>query len=117
KAYDMGVTSIYMNEGFNPSISYDQYGNITGGWYPEYRGTYIGARLMGAGEMDANNAARAYADRNRPTSGTQAYKDLFNQVTSTPFPNGAKFIDRTSLYHAEVQYNFADVIKFADIIA
>jgi outer membrane receptor protein involved in Fe transport len=64
-----------------------------------------------------NNAARAYADRNRPAPGTQAYKDLFNQVTNTPFPNGAKFIDRTSLYHAEGQYNFADVIKFADIIA
>ncbi len=117
KAYDMGVASIYMNEAINPSISFDEYGNIAGGWYPDYTGTYIGARLMGAGEMDANNAARAYADRNRPAVGTQAYKDLFNQVTGTPFPNGARFIDRTSLYHAEGQYNFADVIKFADIIA
>lgn len=116
KAYDMGVASIYMNEAINPSISFDQNGNL-GGWYPEYTGTYIGARLAGASEMDANNAARAYADRNRPAVGSQAYKDLFNTVTSTPFPNGAKFIDRTSMYHAEGQYNFADVIHFADIIA
>jgi outer membrane receptor for ferrienterochelin and colicin len=117
KAYDMGVTSIYMNEAISPSISYDQSGNITGGWYPDYTGAYIGARLQGAGEMDANNAARAYADRNRPAPGTQAYKDLFNQVTNTPFPNGSKFIDHTSLYHTEGQYNFSDVIKFADVIA
>jgi outer membrane receptor protein involved in Fe transport len=117
KAYDMGVTSIYMNEAFNPSISYDESGNISGGWYPDYTGAYVGARLQGASEMDANNAARAYADRNRPLPGTQAYKDLFNQVTNTPFPNGSKFIDHTSLYHTEAQYNFSDVIKFADVIA
>ena len=117
KAYDMGVTSIYMNEAINPSISFDQNGNISGGWYPDYTGAYIQARLMGASEMDANNGARAYADRNRPAPGTQAYKDLFNQVTSTPFPNGAKFIDHTSLYHGEGQYNFSDIIKFADVIA
>lgn len=117
KAYDMGVTSIYMNEAYNPSISYDQYGNITGGWYPDYTGAYISARLMGAAEMDANNAARAYADRNRPLPGTKAYSDLFNQVTGTPFPNGSKFIDHTSLYHTEAQYNFSDAIKFADVIA
>jgi outer membrane receptor for ferrienterochelin and colicin len=106
-----------MNEAFNPSISYDANGNITGGWYPDYTGAYIGARLQGASEMDANNAARAYADRNRPVPGTKAYQDLFNQVTSTPFPNGSKFIDHTTLYHTEAQYNFADVIKFADVIA
>ncbi len=117
KAYDMGVTSIYMNEAVSPSVSYDANGNVTGGWFPDYTGAYVGARLSGASEMDANNAARTYADRTRPAPGTQAYKDLFNQVTNTPFPTGSKFIDHTSLYHGEGQYNFSDIIKFADVIA
>ena len=68
KAYDMGVTSIYMNEAISPSVSYDESGNVTGGWYPDYTGAYVGARLSGASEMDANNAARAYADRTRPAA-------------------------------------------------
>src|SRR5690606_19821153 len=66
----------------------------------------------------AHSAARAYADRNRPLVGSDAYNNLLNSTRNDYFqrnPSGAKFIDQSRLYHAEFNYNFADKIEFAEI--
>ena len=93
-------------------------------WAPEYAQTYILARQgyvqgVPAGNDElAHQAARAYADRNRPSVGSAEYSALLEDVRNSYFqrnPSGAKFIDHSRLYHGEFNYNFADQIDFAEI--
>jgi outer membrane receptor protein involved in Fe transport len=65
----------------------------------------------------ANVSARAFADQGMPVPGSVQFDTLFNQVVGKPIPVGAKFLDRTSLYHTEGQYNFTHIIKWAEVIA
>lgn len=91
-------------------------------WFTEYAGayvqTYVGTILAG-GTPDPNaihQQARAFAQTGALVPGTAAFSDALDQVTSDPnLATGAKFQDRTKIYHGDVNYNFRDIIDFADV--
>ncbi|WP_456421359.1 TonB-dependent receptor [Lutibacter sp.] len=91
-------------------------------WFTEYAGayvqTYVGTILAG-GTPDPNvihQQARAFAQTGALVPGTAAFSEALDQVTSDPnLATGAKFQDRTKIYHGDANYNFRDIIDFADV--
>src|SRR4030095_2762196 len=65
----------------------------------------------------AHAAARNVADQGRPAAGSPQFKQLLDSVSQIAIPKGGLFLDRSDMYMAEGQYNFSNVIKFAEIIA
>ena len=104
----------YVNEGWKRSFDP---ANISGSWYPQFMGAYLMARGAGADKTTALNMARAFADQGRPEGGTDAFKQILNQVKSIPIPKGARFLEKSQLWMSEGQYNFSSLVKFVDIIA
>jgi outer membrane receptor protein involved in Fe transport len=91
-------------------------------WFTEYAQTYIGGRLgllPGMPALDdttAHTVARQVAQTGALVPGTAAFKAAFDKVTSDPnLATGAKFKDNTKIYHSDLNYNFKDLIDFADI--
>ena len=92
-------------------------------WFTEYAQAYVGGRLgliPGMPVLDdaaAHQLARQVAQIGALEPGTQAFKDAFNKVISNPdiASGGAKFVDDTKIYHVEANYNFKNIIEFADI--
>lgn len=124
-AYSSTVTMQLFNEAWKPSQL----------WYPEYIGAYatgasgIVQQVMGSGgsatdamaavqgaSMQLHNAARAYADRNRPAAGSQEFNQHFNAVAKTPIPQGGQFLEKSQLWMTEGQYNFSHLIPFAEVL-
>ncbi|MCR9132436.1 MAG: TonB-dependent receptor [bacterium] len=76
-----------------------------------YFQTFAGARTQGASVDQAHAAARAAADAAQLSPDSQEFKDLAAQLRETPISEGgAKFLDKSNLYHAEGFYNFANLI-------
>ncbi|MDP5092554.1 MAG: TonB-dependent receptor [Polaribacter sp.] len=77
-------------------------------WFTQYAGAYF---------MSGSHAtARAVADTGRLIPGTPGFQAAFDKVTSDAnLLTGAKFRDQTKLYHSDVNYNFRDIIDFAEI--
>ncbi len=91
-------------------------------WFTEYAQTYIGARLgmiPGLPALDdasAQTVARQAAQTGALIPGTAAFKNAFDTVTSDPnLVTGAKFKDNTKIYHSDINYNFHNLIDFAEI--
>ncbi len=91
-------------------------------WFTQYTGTY-GAAFLGLTALPSANiavahgAARSTAESGRFLPGTKQFNDAFNKAVNTPISKGgAKFQDKTSLYHYEGQYNFSSLIKAVDIL-
>jgi iron complex outermembrane recepter protein len=81
-------------------------------WYTDYTNAYIASTNTGdARFIEARNAA----DNKRLSPGTQQYKDTFNAIVNDTGANGAKIDDKTNFFHSEGNYNFRDMVKFADI--
>jgi iron complex outermembrane recepter protein len=108
-SYNLSALGGYMNEEYSPSATQ---------WARDYVLAMQGY-FVAQGVPPANHqAARNFADRDRPAPGTPAFKNLVNTVKERYFqrtPPGASFIDDSRVYHAEFNYNFADKIKFAEI--
>jgi iron complex outermembrane recepter protein len=123
KSYNLSALGAYANETYSPSAT---------SWVPDYVLAMQGyAPGVAAGN---NDAARAYADRNRPQPGTQAFTNLMSLVRSNFFQKtptgtwtdangvahqaagGASFYDNSKLWHAEFNKNFSKEIKWADIM-
>lgn len=123
KSYNMTALGAYANETYSPSKT---------SWVPDYivamQGNIPG---VPAGNPDA---ARAFADRNRPELGSAKYIELMRAVrdnyfqidptgtytppnSSTPIKiqGGASFMDNSKLYHVEGNYKFFEKIKWAEI--
>ena len=84
-------------------------------WFGEYTGAYVQATLAGANSDQAHAAARQQAESGRFMPGTAEFKAAFDKVTNDPdLVTGAKFQDQTKLYHGDANYNFQDVIDFAE---
>jgi outer membrane receptor protein involved in Fe transport len=97
-SFNATITTRLFNEAWKPSTS----------WYPQYMSAYANARSLGLGNMDAHNAARAFADQGRPT-GFIGNTDLFKQVANTPISQGGGlFLDRSRLNVFEGQYNMSN---------
>ena len=113
QAYSATVTSQYFNEAWKPS--YDP-SNLMGSWYIQYAQAYIQSRLNNLSDVQSHGMARTLADQGRPAPGSTQFKHLFDSVRNVPIPNGGLFVDQSQLWMGESQYNFADKIKFADVI-
>ena len=106
-------------------------------WFTNYATAYqLAGAVMGVTADQAATIARDYADYNRlpgalqtlpqfatpPTGkprfepGSKQFADALRKVTNNPdLTKGAKFIDNSKIYHSDINYNFKDLIKFAEI--
>jgi hypothetical protein len=108
-----GPTAQLINEAWKPS-----YNPATGdGWYPQYTGALIQALATGSDFTTANQLARAFADTGRPMAGSALFNHLKDSISQRPITlGGTLFLDRSKLYNTAFQYNFSDVVKFAELI-
>ncbi|UAY51027.1 TonB-dependent receptor [Ferruginibacter albus] len=104
-AYNATVNTQLFNEAWKPSTT----------WFPEYVGNYVQSFALTGNAAASFANARAAADIGRPVPGTAQFSKVFDSVAAIPIPNGGKFLDRTSLYQLDGQYNFGDAIKFAEV--
>jgi outer membrane receptor protein involved in Fe transport len=55
-------------------------------------------------------------DKARFLPGTTAFTESFNKIIADPnLASGSKFTDGTKIYHSDANYNFGDLVDFADI--
>ena len=109
-AFAVGIAAQGINEAWKPSSL----------WFPQYVGAFAQARAGGLDNAMAHDAARAFADQGRLVPGTAAFDAAKNAVVNRPIPGnatgvGAKFVDKTNLYHVEGSYKFTEV-KWADFV-
>jgi iron complex outermembrane recepter protein len=86
-------------------------------------GQYDDGSVVVGGDKEAAHAyARYRADASRRTKTDAELKAMIDDIRGDFFQakeeseNGAKFKDKSRLYHAQFNYNFADMIKFAEIM-
>ena len=85
-------------------------------WFGQYTGAYLGGTLAGLTSDQAHAVARQTAESGRFEPGSPEYIAAFDRITSDPdLLTGSKFRDETKLYHGDANYNFQDVIDFAEI--
>lgn len=79
-------------------------------WFGTYSATYAASRTAGLSSAQSHANARATADQGRLVPGTPGYQSAFDLAKQTSInKGGAKFEDRTDLYHFEGQYNFTNI--------
>ena len=77
-----------------------------------YFSSFAGARTQGLTVEQSHAVARQAADQVQLTSDSDGFKNLAKQMRDTPISEGgAKFLDKSDLYHAEGFYNFSKVIN------
>lgn len=121
ESFNATITTRLTNEAWKKSITYLADGKTPNpqptDWYVQYSQAFVANKLAGMTDMNAHNAARSTADVGRPAPGTQAFRNLFDQVRKIPIPQGGLFVDKTDLYQVEGQYNLSSVTSsFADIL-
>ena len=108
-------------------------------WFTDYATAFqLSSATLGLNANDAAKYARNFADYNvspnlplvpntdpnnpgaprsaRFEPGSAQFNSALATVTNNPdLTQGAKFIDHSKLYHSDVNYNFKDMIKFAEI--
>jgi outer membrane receptor protein involved in Fe transport len=111
ESYDMLFTGININRKWKKDDV----------WFGQYAGAYAsaiatpGSPALGNPTL-AHSAARNFADLGRFLPGTTAFNNAFNEVIAEPdVTKGAKLVDNSKIYHADANYNFKDLIKFAEI--
>ena len=105
-SYDMAFTGININRKWKDDKT----------WFGQYAGAYVQATLGGATPEQAHAAGRTTADTGRFLPGTSAFKNAFSQVIDDESVlTGSKLVDNSKIYHSDANYNFKDVIKFAEI--
>ncbi|KIA92575.1 TonB-dependent receptor [Pedobacter kyungheensis] len=106
-SYISSILGSYINELSKPSTT----------WFPQYIGNYVGARAAGQNDAAAHALARAAANQGRFEPGSpqfiQAKDQIMNTTISASDPSkgiyGAKFDDKSNLYHYEGMYNFTNL--------
>jgi outer membrane receptor protein involved in Fe transport len=102
-------------------------------WFTDYGTAYqLSSALLGLNANQAQAYARNFADNNiapglpiAPTDGglphfqpgTPEFDNALRTVASDPdFTTGSKFKDQSRIYHSDVNYNFKELIKVAEIM-
>ncbi len=92
-------------------------------YLPNYLSSFANSRLAGQSIEQSHVNARSFADLNQPKPGDElfgAFKDAngnliqFRDISIAD--GGAKFLDKTDLYHMEGNWNLSERIDFADVI-
>lgn len=105
-SYDMVFTGIQINRAWKDDNT----------WFGEYVAEYIGATLGGATDSEAHVAARQAADTGRFLPGTPEFQAAFDRSINDPnLVTGSRFQDASRYYHADANYNFGDLVDFAEI--
>ncbi|TDE46506.1 TonB-dependent receptor [Flavobacterium rhamnosiphilum] len=106
KSYDMLFTGININREWKDDKT----------WFGQYAGAYVQSTLGGATPENAHIIARKVADTGRLIPGTPEFLAAFNKVTNeADVTKGSKLVDNSRVYHSDANYNFKDIIKFAEI--
>jgi len=97
-------------------------------WFGTYAGAYAqgigqilgqggGPAQVAAASSQLHAGARQYADANVTLQpGTAAFENVFATIIADPdLVTGAKFQDKSKIYHSDANYNFHELIDFADI--
>lgn len=106
KSYDMVATAIQINRAWKSDAE----------WFGDYISTYIGATLGGATDTQAHAAARAQAESGRYLPGTPEFQAAYTKSINDPdLLTGSKFQDASKYYHADGNYNFSNLIDWAEI--
>lgn len=102
-------------------------------WFTNYATAYqLSGAVMGTSANESAAIARNFADYNvlpaqisfipKPTGsarfepGSPQFNSALATVVSNPdLTQGAKFIDHSKLYHSDVNYNFRDIIRWAEV--
>ncbi|CAH8281278.1 outer membrane receptor protein involved in Fe transport [Mariniflexile fucanivorans] len=105
-SYDMVFTGININRAWKDDNT----------WFGEYAGAYISETLNGATDAEAHAAARVAADTGMLSPESDGFKAAFNRSIADPdLSTGSKFQDESKYYHADGNYNFSQLIDFAEI--
>ncbi len=105
-SYDMVFTGININRAWKDDST----------WFGEYAGAYVLQTLGGATSDQAHAAARAAADTGRFLPGSEGFENAFNESINDPdLSTGSKFQDASKYYHGDFNYNFRDMIDFAEV--
>lgn len=129
-SYDMTFTAINMNRLAKSDIN----------WFTDYGRAFAGSSLsLGYNPSQAHAAARNFADNNisptglgltpnvdlnnpnaprgtRFSPGSPEFLAAYNKVIADPdVLTGSKLVDNSRIYHSDANYNFKDLIKFAEI--
>jgi len=105
-SYDMVFTGININRAWKDDNT----------WFGEYTGAYVQATLSGATNEQAHAIGRATAETGRFEPGSAGFKNAFNQSINDPdLSTGSKFQDASKYYHGDANYNFRDLVDFAEI--
>ena len=106
KSYDMLFTGINVNRKWKDDKT----------WFGQYAGAYVQSTLAGLTPENAHKIARQTADTGRLIPGTPEFRAAFNQVIAgESVLTGSKLVDNSRIYHSDANYNFKDIIKFAEI--
>ncbi|WP_428223698.1 TonB-dependent receptor [Flavobacterium sp.] len=101
-------------------------------WFKDYATAYIMSNtVLGLPVDQADQKARAFADYNMAISpfvplapsggvrlepGTAEFNTALTKVkSSADLTKGAKLIDHSRIHHVDLNYNFKDMIKFAEV--
>jgi outer membrane receptor protein involved in Fe transport len=85
-------------------------------WFGQYAGAFVQSTLAGATPEQAHAAGRATADTGRFLPGSTQFNNALATISADPsLITGSRFQDQSKIYHSDVNYNFRDHIKFAEI--
>jgi outer membrane receptor protein involved in Fe transport len=121
QSYNATISARLLNEQWKPSQT---------AWYPEYAQAFLLSKVTPYVEAVANSTpftptpdanahatARTFADIGRPEPGSVQFNSLFDKVSGTPISRGGGlFLDKSDLYMAEGQYNFSNLLSFAELL-
>ena len=145
-SYAIGTLGTIVNESWKRSApaNSNDLASVAGAWYPQYALAYSGGAfpafakafqtamaggqsgtaayqtalgVVAANSAALNGAARAYADQGRLVPGSPQWDAAVASTKINTIPNGAKFNDKTNLYHLEGMYNLTKALdNVAEVI-
>jgi len=102
-SYISSILGVYINESSKTNTA----------WFPQYVGNYVGARAAGLPDAQAHTTARNAADVGRFQVGSPQFNTAKERIMNSFISSGsgAKFDDKSNLWHYEGMYNFTNALK------
>ncbi len=102
-SYISSILGVYINETSKANTT----------WFPQYVGNYVGARAAGAADAQAHGLARSAADVGRYQEGSAQFNAAKEKIMNSTISSGAgaKFADKSNLWHYEGMYNFTNALQ------